>query len=115
MFCVLEHDLKTYGLFRQYIECFENGGSTLDIDNKIQAEELAAHLRRNGYESTDTQEKLNWIANNGKPFREYLNTVKLIYLMCKVTDIDVHRVSPEDFVRLEEKLNGMRHCLISMF
>lgn len=115
MFCILENDLKTYEYFGRYIDCFEKQKNCTETDNRIQAEELAEHLRRNGISERDTQEKLNWVAANGKPFREYLNTIKLIYVLCRVQGIDPRGVSESQFHELENKLNDMRHCLGSIF
>ena len=115
MFCILEHDLKTYQYFQRYIECFEGCGNSLEFDNRIQAEELSSHLRVNGFNADNTQEKLNWIAINGRPFREYINTIKLIYVICKVQGIDPHAISQDHFFEIEAKLNEVRHCLFSIF
>ena len=115
MFCILENDVKTFGYFNRYIDCFENEARCIEVDNGIQAEELSEHLRSNGFSQNDTQEKLNWIATNGKPFREYLNTIKLIYVLCRVQEIDPRTVTEEHFRELENKLNMLRHCLVSIF
>ena len=115
MFCILENDVKTYGYFNRYIDCFESEKGCIEIDNRIQAEEMAEHLRSNGFSANDTQEKLNWIAINGKPFREYLNTIKLIYVLCRVQEIDPRTVGEDKFHELEDKLNRLRHCLVSIF
>ncbi len=115
MFCILESDVKTYSYFQRYIECFEGSNNSLEFDNRIQAEELANHLRMNGFLQDNTQEKLNWIAINGRPFREYLNSIKLVYVICKVQGIDPHLVSKERFFEIESRLNEVRHCLFSIF
>jgi len=115
MFCLLENDVKTYNYFLRYIECFEGSGNSLEFDNRIQAEEMARHLSDNGFAPDDTQEKLNWIAINGRPFREYLNTIKLVYVVCKVQGIDPQLVDQDRFFEIEGKLNELRHCLFSIF
>ena len=115
MFCLLETDVKTYQYFQRYIECFDGCNNSLEFDNRIQAEELSRHLLLNGFSPDDTQEKLNWIAINGRPFREYLNTIKLVYVVCKVQGIDPHLVSKEKFFEIESRLNELKHCLFSIF
>lgn len=115
MFCVLEKDLKTFEYFRRYAECFENGTHCMELDNRIQAEELEAHLLSHGFSLSDTQQKLDWITANGRPFREYLNTIKLVYVMCKTQGIDPFAVTQEQFLELEDRLNQACHCLGSIF
>jgi len=115
MFCVLEKDLKTFEYFKRYTDCFEDMKGCIDIDNRIQAEEMEEHLKSHGYESSNTQEKLAWVANNGKPFREYLNTIKLVYVLCKAEGLNPKTLSLDHFTQLEERLNSLKHCLASIF
>lgn len=115
MFCVLEKDAKTFEYFRRYVGCFESGEACMDLDNHIQAEELARHLEVHGFHPGDTQAKLDWVTINAAPFREYLNTIKLVYVVLKSQGMDVHGVTKDEFLKVEERLNQMRHCLTSIF
>jgi len=115
MFCILEKDLKTYAYFRRYVACFENRDSCLEVDNHIQAEELAEHIHRNSLHHEDTPAKLHWISCHGKAFREYLNTIKLVYVLCKANGKDPAALSESEFAQLEDAINQQRYCLQSIY
>lgn len=115
MFCILEKDIKTFTLFQRYIDCFENDRSSIELDNRIQAEELRLHLEMNHLSPGDTSAKLDWISNHGKAFRDYLNTIKLIYFVCRVTNLDPKTLDEGRFAQLEETVNRERTCLETIF
>lgn len=115
MFCILEKDTKTFTLFQRYILCFEHGHSSLELDNSIQAEELRLHLEMNGLGADNTAAKLDWISTHGKAFRDYLNTIKLVYFVCKVSNMDPRTMTEGEFASLEERVNLERACLSTIF
>ena len=120
MFCILEKDIKTFTIFQRYIRCFEENGSesaevSLELDNRIQAEELRVHLEINHLSPNNTAAKLEWISTHGKAFRDYLNTIKLVYFVCKVTGVDPRSLNEDGFAALEETVNRERACLSSIF
>lgn len=115
MFCILEKDIKTFTLFQRYIDCFESASSSTAFDNRIQAEELRLHLEINHLSKSDTAAKLEWISTHGKAFREYLNTIKLVFFVCRVTGTDPRSLDEEGFATLEETVNRERNCLETIF
>jgi hypothetical protein len=115
MFCILEKDSKTFDYFKRYAACFEVGSACLEVDNAIQAHELRTHLRTHGFSENDTQAKLSWIAEYGRSFREYLNSIKLMYVICKVAHKNPVDLSREEFTKLEDEINHQRHCLSTMY
>jgi len=115
VFCILEKDQKTFSYFRRFAQCFETGASCLEVDNTIQAEEMAAHLAANNLSPGDTAAKLDWVARNGHSFRNYLNTIKLVYVLCKATGKDPLLLDEEAFTTLEDRVNGLRDCLTTMY
>ncbi len=121
-FCVLEKDKKTFEYFKKYVEFLETKNNTcLILDNKIQAFEIQEHLKRNGLDNSHIDEKKkneisNWIRFHAKPFRDYLNTIKLAYVVWKCMGNDWQTISWQDFEKIEENLNKLKgNCLDTIF
>jgi len=116
-FCVLEKDRKTFHYFKQYVQFLESEHKTcLIVDNEIQAQEIRNHLASNGFSSDNHQEGINWIKNNGKAFRDYLNSIKIVYLIWKCMGNRWTDITWEEFLELEEKVNSLKPvCLDTIF
>lgn len=116
-FCLLESDRKTFEYFKKYVEFLDkHEGSCLDLDNAIQAAEIRRHLLLNGLSPDDVNEKINWIRQNGKPFRDYLNTIKLAYVVWKCSGKEWGDMRWEDFVRITGQINQLKLvCLDTIF
>jgi hypothetical protein len=116
-FCTLQPDIKTFEYFKKYVEFLEKEGKSCHIlDNQIQAFEMKDHLVRNGYTTTDYNEIENWIQKNARPFRDYLNTIKLVYIVWKCMGKHWQEIEFEDFSRIQERLNGLKDtCLDTIF
>ncbi len=116
-FCILENDYKTFEYFKKYVEFLEKGDNDcLVLDNALQADEIRAHLMRNGFSDTDFEEKINWVNKNGKPFRDFLNTLKLAYVVWKGMGKKWEDITCEDFAKIEETLNTVKtKCLDTIF
>ncbi|MEW5814787.1 MAG: hypothetical protein AB1798_05250, partial [Spirochaetota bacterium] len=117
-FCILEKDKKTFEYFKQYVEFLETQDNACHIlDSKIQARELSEHLRINNLHPNSHDEEIaNWIEENGQPFRDYLNTIKLVYVVWKCMGKDWNNISWEDFGRIEDNLNKVKaKCLDTIF
>lgn len=111
-FCVLEDDTKTFEYANRYAECFEKNESCLDLDNSIQADEIATHMWVNRIPPGDQGAKVRWIMEHGKEFRQYLNTIKLIYVVWTASGRSWGEMSFEEFRRIERRINGIKEtCL----
>ena len=108
-FCLLDSDQKTFEYFKKYVEYLEtHEGSCFDLDNEIQAGEIRNHLLRNGFALTDVNEKISWIRQNGKPFRDYLNSIKLAYIVWKCNGKDWKDIDWDAFKDLSERINRLK-------
>jgi hypothetical protein len=120
-FSLLEKDQKTFEYFKQYVQFLEKDGNTCQIlDNRIQANEIEDHLKRNGKESSLSQVKKeeisHWIKENARPFRDYLNSIKLAYVVWKCMGRDWRDITWDEFVKIEERLNQLKYkCLDTIF
>jgi hypothetical protein len=116
-FCLLESDQKTFEYFKNYVEYLEkHSGSCFDLDNQIQAKEIKRHLVINGIASDNANEKIDWIRRNGKPFREYLNTIKLAYVVWKCSGKEWETIRWEDFINITKQINELKMvCLDTIF
>jgi hypothetical protein len=121
-FCILERDRKTFEYFKKYVEFLETENQTcLILDNKIQAKEIEDHLRLNGINSAGIDEKKReeiskWIVDHAKPFRDYLNSIKLVYVVWKCMGNSWKNISWEDFITIEDNLNQLKgNCLDTIF
>jgi hypothetical protein len=108
MFCYLEEDYKTLEYLKLY---FQENTNLLSIDNKIQVKEIQQHLQTHCNYKKD-YEIDNWIKENGKKFRDYLNTIKLIYFSCKILDLKFEDLTWEKFCNLERKVNSCKENIL---
>lgn len=88
----------------------EHKGDIVKLDNIIQKNEIENHLKNNGFNDENNNEKINWIKNNGKLFREYLNTIKVAALIWYVAK-PKEELTWEKFCTLEDRLNNNKCCL----
>jgi len=78
--------------------------------------EIKNWLREISADDHDNRAIAAWIRDNGKSFRDYLNTVKLIYLIwfCNADRGDT--ISWEDFCAIGDNLNNIKNtCLDSIY
>ena len=88
-FCFLENDIKTFEYTKRYIKTLLkislNKEDIFNLDNEIQSEEIQLHLNRLQIPEWDINkillEKIKWTEINSKPFRIYLNSIKMIALI----------------------------------
>lgn len=112
---MLEADRKTFDYANLYAECFDKNESCMDLDNRIQAGEIASHLSNNGISHLDQGAKIDWIMKHGREFRQYLNTIKLIYVVWTASGRSWDEMSFEEFREIEARINGIKEtCLDSM-
>jgi len=108
-FCKLEKDQKTFKMIQSYIrELNHSPKSCQQIDNLIQAEEIRHHLNINHLPSKDQEEILHWIQRHSQEFREYLNSLKLVYLVCHCMEKDWNEITWEEFCRIEDRINAQK-------
>ncbi|WP_028972729.1 hypothetical protein [Spirochaeta cellobiosiphila] len=108
-FCILEKDAKTFELLKSYIKSLDNPDtSCIQVDNQIQANEIKAHLKREGLTEKDSQSILVWIQDNSENFRQYLNSIKIAYLVCRCMNIEWDHISWEEFCTIEERINSLK-------
>ena len=111
LFCVLEKDKKTY---RYLLDCIsymrmKDSNSLMQLDNELQASEIAVHLKINGLSESDTTEKIRWIQKYGRGFREYLNTIKIAAITWCAKSED--KPTWEEFCNLTEQIDSTKKYL----
>lgn len=116
-FCKLSHDEKTFNYFKNYVECLEKKDrSFFNVDQEIQEEEIRNHLIFKGFLDGNEEEGIRWIEEYGKSFRNYLNTIKLVYLVWHCMEKPWILITWEEFCHLEDKINEVKDiCLDKIF
>lgn len=79
-FSKIEKDNKTFQHVIMYYNCIMKGDDYTTTDIKIQQLELKEHLERNHVDENKNEECDKWIKENHKPFRKYINTLKVFSL-----------------------------------
>lgn len=117
MFSVLEKNRKTYLLVQKYIMYLRKNNCTCtNLDNHIEMDEIKTWLREISADDHDNGAIADWIRENGKSFRNYLNTVKLIYMIWVCTPGRRETISWEDFCLIGDNLNNIKNsCLDSIY
>lgn len=116
-FCYLEKDKKTFEYFKEYLQYLEsNTSSCFILDNQIQVREMSEHLCANGYSIDDHGAIIDWVEKNGERFRNYLNTIKLVYVVWKCMGNTWDDINWENFVNIEDNINRLKSsCLDTIF
>jgi len=117
-FCHLETDKKTYEYFLKYYHAIRDNSLAWHLDNEIQGEEIADHLKRHP-DCNNKIEKLNWIDNNSLNFRSYLNSIKIIALfsnfmvkMKNVNEDEQEKIDWKSFAKIVEMWNHHKMIII---
>jgi hypothetical protein len=109
-FSELEKDEKTFNYVREYLNHW-NSGQKKDfnkLDMEIQTREIITHLYLNGKSGNDNDEILRWIKDHGAPFRAYLNSIKLVFLVWHCMGRDLEEISWSDYCQLRDKMNEIK-------
>ena len=116
-FCYLEKDKKTFEYFKEYLRHLESSTSSCFIlDNQIQVREMCDHLYSNGYTVDDDGAVIEWVKNNAENFRNYLNTIKLVYVVWKCMGNTWDDINWDNFIRIEDNINQLKStCLDTIF
>lgn len=116
-FCVLEEkDKKNYEYFMSYLKSIRNKSELQAIDNRLQLKEIQEHVCRCNADDPNCA-SIKWIEENGKKFRNYLNTLKIVGILYHLTGgkEDIYSITFEEFKILEGKLNQFKDCLDTIF
>jgi len=106
VFCILEKDGKTYSYLKDYIDFLENDkGNILFYDNYIQYMEIEEHIKLNNCTEKEN-ECIRWIDNYASDFRQYINSIKLLYMAWKIKS--VNSLNWDSFCELVDKLNDLK-------
>ena len=116
-FCILEKDKKTFQYFKLYFNNLEKNKQCYSIDNEITFQEIRNHLITNNITNDNHINEIEkWINENGEPFRIYLNTIKLVYLACKIMNKNWDDINWNEFCRIEDIINKLKKtCLDTIF
>lgn len=106
MFCYLDNNEKNFTYVQAYFECANNCQKFLSKDLEIQKKEIIEHLKRNGYSEDEISEQNSWVSNNAKKFREYLNTIKMIF--CVLYCTGKNNISWEEFLCISQNFNKIK-------
>jgi len=110
-FCELKKDEKTFTYLKRYIHelSLEN---SVKIDNEFQKKEIEIHCQLNGISIHDCNEISKWVTENGKPFRNYLNSIKIVYLVWHCMGHDWEDITWKEFCLLEDKINSVKDTVL---
>jgi hypothetical protein len=87
----------------------------MELDNVIQASEIKQHLEANRIADSDQNAKIQWIMEHGKDFRQYLNTIKLVYVVWTASGRSWDEMTFEEFRKIEKRINSIKEtCLDSI-
>jgi hypothetical protein len=116
-FCYLESDDKTYQYINVYYTVIKdnNYNTIFNLDNEIQKIEIENHCKRcNISEENKNVEILNWIDNNGKNFRIYLNTIKIAAFLFYFENSkkNITDINSEDLKTFIKRFNEIKEKLI---
>ncbi|MDA3809143.1 MAG: hypothetical protein PF518_02320 [Spirochaetaceae bacterium] len=113
----MEKNKKTFDLVQKYIVHLEkNNHSCIYLDNNIEMDEIKNWLKGISADDHDNNAIANWIKQNGKSFRNYLNTIKLVYLIWFCSGHQSCQMSWEDFCTIGDNLNNIKNtCLDSIY
>jgi len=119
IFCFIEDEHKAFEIIKLYYEKtinINNEDEKLailhNLDNQIQIKEINTHIYLNHIsESKCLDEKMHWINCYASSFRSYLNTLKIIFLIFYVNNINLENLSFNEFCILKDKINKNRAFL----
>ncbi len=120
MFCELEPDQKTFEYIQYYLHYYQDNQDCdfLLLDKEIQMNELQWHLdsrHLSNYEAK-TKEALDWIRENAKPFRSYLNTIKMVFVVWHCMGNEWKDITWEEFCKIRNRMNDIKNvCLDTIF
>jgi hypothetical protein len=127
--CQLNTDEKTYNYFLYYAKLIEDeiishsvfnvDRGLFNIDMRVQKEKIEEHLYLNGFDKSHVECSLDWVNNYAKSFRTWLNTLKLVYIVCKcvsaVQKKSICEITYDDFQVVECTMNDLNGNLLECF
>jgi hypothetical protein len=112
-FCELEKDEKTFNYISKYIIWYNtqlNSKDFLQLDSRIQADEIKHHLENNNYDDKN-YEILQWIKSYSKKFRIYLNTIKIVFTIWYCSG-HTELMSWDEFCSIVDRIDELKYsCL----
>ena len=81
IFSKLEKDEKTYSIVCQYYRLIKSKAKSNDfllLGYSLQYDEIKQHCIINGFSETDNLQKIAWINENGRQYRNYLNALHYV-------------------------------------
>ncbi len=124
LFCKLEKDEKTHRYLQTYLDFISQNRDTqtdhsiLGLDNIIQKDELITHLsvcHIDPYKESEERmrEAIEWINKNGKAFRQYLSSIKLLACLAYSKGYRVgNDITTDVFHNICEEINELKGVLI---
>lgn len=112
MFCKLEVDKKTFNYLQQYFHEWREHHDLTQVDREITAKEIELHIALHNCQDHRTQEALQWIRENGQPFRSYLNTIKIALIAYHIAGLDSKELTWDDFCAMQKRLNEVKEELL---
>lgn len=111
-FSFLDNDDKTFLHITEYFNALQNGIKLISIDNILQKREIEIHLNKCKKEQTQ-EETLKWIEKNAVPFRNYINSLKILslYLYIHSKMHYNYKLIKEDFGKIVNMWNNER-CIV---
>lgn len=115
MFSLLDRDDKTFRYIKRYLKECHNYDESFKLDNKIQNEEIQKHLYLSHCpQDKQKEEMLSWVDKNSKPFRDYLNSIKIAYSAWILTGHNEEDFTFEEFKLMQSNLFKVKEVLESI-
>lgn len=109
MYCSLDLDQKTFEYIHRYMANCHSPNDFFQMDNDLQLEEIQKHLELN--HNFTTEEQLEWVKNYSKGFREYINTMKLVWASWLLLGKCEEDFTFEEFAKIKERLPYIKEVL----
>jgi hypothetical protein len=81
----------------------------------IQYNAIREYLLNHGFDKDDNFETARWIKKNAKAFRDYLNTIKLVYIIWYCSNKKYGIISWEEFCMISDKLMETKEYCLDYF
>lgn len=108
MFSKLDNDEKTFYYILRYLKECHDSNEAFCIDNDLQIEEIKTHLFLNQTDFKNIQEQLDWVKSYSKNFREYINSMKIVWASWILNGNKPEDFNYETFLLYQEKWNSIR-------
>lgn len=113
MFSKVDNDIKTFSYILRYLKNCHNEDEAFILDGNLQREEIEQHSQLNN--NFSMEEKLNWVNQHSKGFREYINTMKIFWAAWILMGKKEEEFTYEVFINMKKRFNNIQSVLESIY